>query len=354
MSDPVGIAALFPGQTAKIARLRRAHILTSEDLLRRSRSELSRATGGALTVPELLLAQQTASLIEVAGMSLEMAQALVSGGISGVRELVLRDLNAVQALLPATSPRDVAELLKDAVLVANTGVLDGVVVSPQGKPLAKVTVVSGTLARTTDRYGRFRLQRLRARPAVHVTLQKKGHAPLEQDVRSVVLPEVVQQLRFVLPKGKAPARRAVSEFNGDTLPRYDGTRIKIAPQLVSRIPVGEVVRHQGGMANGRVRLSSRFLRWQDGEFQALQYRVAGAQVPAEATSGTDLLSLADGLKVVKLSRTGLSILRAARRVRKQGRPPRDLKQATQQLNQLLGRLRQAGAIGKRKRGGPHG
>src|SRR5262249_24941525 len=211
------------------------------------------------------------------------------------------------------SGRDVAEILKDAVLLSNTGVLDGVVVSAKGKALAHVNVQCGHLQRTTDKFGRFRAQRVRQRGAVHVRLAKAGYVPLARDVQSVALPEVVGSVRFVLRKGKAPRRRPLSELDGDVLPRYDGTRVEITPRVVSQIPEGEVVRYQGTLATGQAKLSSRFMRWDTGRFQVVQYRIPAAKLPAGAAAGMDFLVVARGPQHIEPRRTALRVPRAGRR-----------------------------------------
>lgn len=359
MSEPIALADLFPANPAKAARLRRLGLHTSEDLLRSDRSRLSTATRGAVTVLDILQAQEIASLMEVSAMTLPWARALAAGGVRGAQGLALRALDQVTPLLAGAAPNDVARLLQDSVLLSNSGVLNGTVINAKGKPLGGVRVQSGRDERRTDRRGRFRLVRQPLWHGVTVKLAKAGYAPLQQTVTRLAPPEVVQGTRFMMKKGRAQAaaRRALSQFKGEVLPPYDGSVVRVHVRKVARIPAGEVVRFLGMTATHKARLSSRFMGFDAGIFRVTEYRAPQTVLPAGAATSADFVATSHGLKAIALDAPRMAALRALRRVQVQGRAKaqvRTVEQALRVAHKRFDALRAEGVIGKKKQGLRHG
>jgi hypothetical protein len=355
MAAAVTLAQLFPSGRRVARRLARLGIHTPADLLRADRTRVSAATNGALSVETLTAAASLASLLEVEGMTLAWAKALLAAGINSARTLSQQSFDKVAALRrsaagrggAAVEPAVAASWLRDAAVLANTGALNGTVVDARGRAVRGARVRCFGNDVLSDARGRFRILRLPLWYGVGVLVEKDGFAPVTEKTSGLAPPDVVAGRRFALRRRRVRARE-LSELKGDTLPAGIGTSTRIHTEQVDRIPAREIVTLVEFTKRGRARLASCFRSYTDGELRRIVYSVDRSALPADAAPGQYFRVEGGALRPLRMPTRALSVIRALRRLERQdrggGTRPRTLGRKMTLLRRRRAALHMAGAL----------
>jgi hypothetical protein len=242
----------------------------------------------ALKGPKVMRWVLYANLLEVDGMTLDVATALVDGGITGLDELHGATLSRLQSIVPTALVDTVVGWMHDALRLTLTGVVNGNVTLADGTPVEGAAVTVGGIATDTDRHGRFRVVRLRLGQPMTVTILHPsfGHR-LIRGVNVNSRASLVGQT-FTL-SGRPQRPRVLSELRGDRLPPIGSA------SMTTRVVQGppdrtDILVLLDRYADGDARCASRFLDFDGGRFVRRIYRIAKASLPARARPGTDLVA----------------------------------------------------------------
>jgi len=268
-----GIGEKFAGY------LREADVHTVGDLLRATPGQIYDLVSDHVSLQRVQSWCEMAALLQVEGMTPRWAAALQQAGFAGPGDFRYRRLPAVQVILTARGNGGVPdeqtdahlyELVKDAMVIANSGALNGTVVNERNQAVSEATVRVGNETAVTDDRGRFRIVRipLSAQSTLFVNHPRHQSAwfPLARVLPSVAVYALSFQV-MALPQGVPPEPMVLMEVRGDRLPPVGGAQI--ATRLVERDDLLEwdilttVVRSAD---DDRVRLVSKLLVWEDGRF----------------------------------------------------------------------------------------
>jgi hypothetical protein len=302
----------LPGVSRAVAAdLDALGLTTTSDLLRMNPAGLMHRRP-ALKGPKVMRWVLYAHLLEIDGMTLDVARSLVDGGISGLDELHGATLSRLQAMVPSAPADDVVDWMRDALRLTLSGVVNGTVTLRDGTPVDRASVTVGGISAETDRHGRFRVVRLRLGRRVTVTIL---HPTLGYRMfRGVsVHPRASVVGRTFTLSGRPQRPKVLSELRGDRLPPI-GTA-SMTTRVVQGVPDHtDILVLLDRYANGDGRCASRFLDFDEGRFVRRVYRIAKAQMTARAKPGTDLV--ARGARWVAVPRHSAEAIERSIRARK--------------------------------------
>lgn len=299
-----------PGVSKKRALAMEANgVCCTSDLLRVRRATLASAIG--VSVDDVRKWQAFSELLEVEGLNVASAAALLTAGIDRLGEFSNKSLSTLKPLLstlvsPMSDDQIVAALLAARELQF-TGVVNGTVITTDGVPLQGATVVAGGQTVTSDAQGRFRIVGLRL--ASHsVTI---SHPAKKAKIFGRILPhssEALIKTTFKLTGSAKPLAR-LSAMNGDVLPPLGTAPISTESRTEALNPADRFVL-TGFYSNRDGKLSSLFRDFSEGSFVIRTYRVKSADLPASSNPG-DRMMLEAG-KLVKADITARDIGRLTR------------------------------------------
>jgi hypothetical protein len=286
------------------------------DLLRVAGGDLFTALKRRATWNEVRRWRTIASLLEIEGMELSIAEALAAGGVLTVRqfsEWTLAEMETFVTSLPkrkgGSRPLTVAqvvEMVKDAVHLRHTGVLMGTVRDSRKHPVQQATACIGQYTQKTDRRGRFRLARLPLGQPATLTISHAHFEPMSIGVASIKGNHVTDVRLFTLKKAKSGKRsaenREFSELNGDVLPPLAGSSVETRAVDAKKLPDGEILRFASSNKDRKsATLVSPLLSWQSGVFYVRTVTLPIANLPRGTSRGSEFL-----VKSGKLTKTSFS------------------------------------------------
>jgi uncharacterized protein DUF4332 len=349
MSEPVELRAMPGMPPPALHRLRRLTITSSSDLLRINVAQVERKLRGTATAADLYRWRSIAALLEIDGLPLDAAAALVAGGITSTSELGRTKISGLRTLLAAARtagsiaamPDDdtLAKWMVDGVQLAATGVLNVTVVAKAGgKALDKAVATAGSTSGTTDEHGRVRLLRLPIGEKLALHVEHRGSAPATVDATPHST-RVLEGTRVELAKGSSGKKKAktakqakktkhLSEFAGDVLPERNGQPLHLETETGSRLRSGDRLRWFETLKGGDAKLVTSFLEYDGTRWFARVWRLPRARLPAAANEGDSFRVVRGALVAASGSSMAVARARVVRRLlkgvkRKSGRAAAD-------------------------------
>jgi hypothetical protein len=281
MAGAFGITVLPGVGAATRAALAALDLHVTSDLLRTNRQGLAGLLPG-LSMARIRTRQNTSRLLEVEGITPEAGIALQADGVDSPAELTRRSLSRLRGALAglALPPCDeaLAAMLLNARTLDLTGVVNGTVLEPRGRPLAGVQARAG--GQQTESDGRGRSPLLRLRPGRPVTLTLSHPTRASRIVRNVAVHPssalVGRRFRMSgLTASSPPVPVRLSALRGDRLPPLGSAPITTEAQAGP--PTGaDLLAVIDFYANGDARAASLFLDFAEGRFVVRTYRIAAA------------------------------------------------------------------------------
>ena len=262
------------------AYLRGAGIHTIGDLLRVTPQQIHGLMSAHASLQRIRSWCQMAALLQIEGMTPRWAEALQQAGLARPGDLRYRRFTDIRDIFAAAhrerglpeEPTDeqLFELVRDAMIVANTGALNGSVVDQNGQPVVGATVRLGRETAVTDSRGRFRIVRipLWARAGVFVSHPEYRARSFRL---SRVLPSVaVHTMAFeleALPQGVTTEPVVLMEVRGDRLPPVGDSQVSARSVRPVDLLEWDLLTVAERSADGaRIKLVSKLLVWDDGRF----------------------------------------------------------------------------------------
>lgn len=268
-------------------------IWTVLDLLRVPATRISEAVRSMASAGEVRSWKRMAMLLQVDDVSAQWAEALVKNGVETIDELQRKQLDEVTAVMRAAkkakliaevpTANQVANMLRDAAVIARTGTFSGRVIDAEGKPVAGAVVAFGYIRGESDERGRFRVLRIPLGRDVSVRVTHPGHAPLVLEnppITSDAGTAGGSVLRLQPVNASAADAVTLSELDGDLLPlSYHVARhVPLAPDALRDGDI--LVVREVDAASAEVQLVSKLKSWRDGELLVTTVRVPASRLPA--------------------------------------------------------------------------
>jgi hypothetical protein len=258
---------------------------TTDDLLRTSRSALAARLPGA-TLARIRAWQSFCDLLTLRDITPADAAQLAAVGADSVSEVSRWTMARMRAALAGTDDEAILTLLKDAVRLSETGVINGTVRLKDDTPVAGAAVTLAAQTATTDTMGRFRILRLpldvpHTATVTHPTLGAKLQSGLRAS-RSSALTGVTVTL-----SGRPATLKPLSAMRGDVLPPLGSAPITTSARTGAPDP-SDLLRVIDRFTNGDARTASLFLDFDAGRFVRRTYRIAATDLPAGLQDGDDL------------------------------------------------------------------
>lgn len=281
------------------AEFKAAGLYTSEDLLRAERQRLALEVSGT-SIQQIRNWQAIAGLLEINGLKLQLAEGLHANGVETLNELANKSLSSLRALidkmhsdgLAFNKPSDdeLVVWIKDAVLLNQTGTINGTIVGTKGGPIGGVLVECMGRKAQSDARGRFRLRRLPLGRHLLVHFTHPKYLEKSVEAQHAAPPGVLAGESFKLTRRKLGevTPNVLTELHGDELPPLGS-----AP-IVSRVQTGapsssDMLQVVELPKNGGVRAISRLFDFDGKTFIVRTYRISTAKISGRADVGVHLL-----------------------------------------------------------------
>jgi hypothetical protein len=257
-----------------------AGIYTVGDLLRVTILQVHDAVSAHASVRDARSWCQMAGFMQVNDMSAEWAEALQRAGLAGVPDLRYRQLPHLREIFVTArsegrltvEPTDAQlfEIVKDSMVIANTGALNGTVMQEEGAPIPDAAVQIGKQNAVADARGRFRVMRIplwaRSTAFISHPEYRSGRFPLNRVQPSTATNVQSFQLR-VLPQGVPAEPEVLMEVRGDRLPPVGDSQISSREVQRADLLERDILTVVERSADGeRVKLVSKLLICEDGRF----------------------------------------------------------------------------------------
>jgi len=335
------------------------------DLLRVPGGDLFAALKRRVTWNEVRRWRTIASLLEVQGMELPIAEALSVGEVLTVRQFSEWTLAQMETFVgslpkgrggrPSVTVAQLVEMVKDAVRLRHTGVLMGTVRNSRKLPVHNATACIGQYSQKTDRRGRFRLARLPLGQPATLTITHARFEPMFISVASIKGNHVTNVRLFTLKKAKSAKRSAaneeLSELNGDVLPSLATSGIETRATDVKKLPDGEILRFASSNKDRKsVTLVSPLLSWRAGVFYVRTVTIPVSDLPRGASRGSEFLVKSGALIKTSFSPGKLAAYKRLLQLKRrwQGKPkPATRMELETSLKQRFEEMQRTGALSGR-------
>jgi hypothetical protein len=295
--------------------LERSGVCTVFDLLRAPPSRIATAIAPAAGFEQVRSWRAMASLLQVAEVTPQWAEALVRSDVSSVSDLRharlselesgFADARARSDIPDVPTSEQIAEMVKDAAVIDCSGAVTGTIRGREDRPVEGATVRVGPVQGSTDPRGRFRLIRIPWTVRSVLSVEHPEHRPLEAPV-AVRAAEVVDVQTFRLQAGGAGEPVILSELAGDRLPPFDGRPIRQQSVDANELTQGDVLRlavvYETDPPMGLV---SRLLSFEAGIFRVRTVRVDRSSLPEGATVGDHFVFSEDSFRPVEMDNNRL-------------------------------------------------
>jgi len=241
-AEPVSsIEGIGPAAVTALASVK---VYSVFDLLRGSIQAIHHAVHSLASENEVRSWRAMASLLEVADVTPQWAEALVRAGVTSVEILFSKSLEEIDTLMAAAMTQriiqqvptaaQISNMLQDAAVLQHSGSVTGTLHNTEGEPVANATVRIGSLEQQSDPRGRFRIVRIPLGTGLPLFIEHDNYIP-----RTIAAPPVSRDLAvidgrvFVMtarPEAAAGSseepQTALSELDGDLLPVPKGQPLK--------------------------------------------------------------------------------------------------------------------------------
>jgi hypothetical protein len=313
-------------------------VFTVFDLLRAPPSRIAMAIAPAAGFEQVRSWWAMASLLQVAEVTPQWAEALVQGDVSSVSDLRHMRLSELESRFTGALERSdipdvpnseqIAEMVKDAAVIDCSAAVTGTIRGREDRPVEGATVRIGPVQAASDPRGRFRLIRIpwNVRPVLMV--EHHEHRPLEAPV-ALRRAEVVDVQTFRLQPARAgePATMPVvlSELQGDRLPSFDGRPIRQQSVDIHELDQGDLLRLAAVFeTDPPIGLVSRLLSFEAGVFRVRTVRVPRSSLPTSAKVGDHFVFSEGGFRQISMDNNRLRAhklwLQATKAFARQPRP----------------------------------
>ncbi|HYX72090.1 MAG TPA: DUF4332 domain-containing protein [Nitrososphaera sp.] len=291
---------------ATAARLEQANVHFVFDLLRGSIRTVHAAVASLASEAEVRFWRQMASLLQVAEVDAQAAEALVRAGTTSVEELSHKSLDAIedvfsQAREQGTIPNiysanQISAMLRDAAVLRHTGTITGTVRNGEGEPVADATVRIGNIEQRSDARGRFRLLRIPLGTSLPLFIAHGDYLPrliespnITRDVNTLGVQVFIMEKRADASTPQAPLL-SLSEMDGDTLPITSGQRVRTVELDKDKLRPSDILKLSKLYKSvPEAQLVSRFKSFIDGEILIHTLRLPLNMLPAQAQAGDHFL-----------------------------------------------------------------
>lgn len=310
-------------------RLREVDVTVVADLYRVSTSRTQAAVADAASLEQVTAWREMAYLCQVRPVDGQFAEALRGAGVAsfeGLSRAAFDELREAFAdahergVIPHP-PQDgqIADMMRDATVLAHTGHLSGRLVNGEGSPVAEAEVRLGAVAATTDGRGLFHLWRLPLHERAPLEVSTAGgerhvfpEPPMVRD------PYRIEQWRASLQDAEpAPADaepHALSELDGDELPIGPDTPTRVRHLPPGTLREGDVLLlREIDEGAAEASLVSRFRSWERGTLLVHPVRLPLDRLPPDSSEGAHFGVRAGRLRPLRVDARILWQLRAARR-----------------------------------------
>lgn len=317
------------------AALARVGVLTVLDLLRMRFGVIAAAVRTIASADQVRSWRRMATLLQVAAVTPQWAEALVRGKIETVAELSRKSLDDIEALMrqakahgtiPAIpAAAQIAEFLKDAAILCYTGVVAGTVLGPDRSPVPGAIITVGPAQSESDERGHFRVFRV---PFARVVPLEITHPSFQALV--IEQPRVARDMGVVggqtfrmQPIGaESPVPMTLSDLHGDVLPSTYRTTRHGAPAPEALRDGDLLVVRELSSSDRDVQLVSRLKSYCNGELSVYTVRVPQSELPADVRVKDQFRVVSGRLIQVEMSPAQLHGYKLRLRLRKAfaGRP----------------------------------
>jgi hypothetical protein len=294
INTPVSaIEGIGPAATAALAGV---GIYTVFDLLRVRPQALSNAVRDVASADEARSWRRMAILLQVAELTPQWCEALVSNEIGSLDELLRHNIDGIEAVMRRAMEQrsiqtvptsvQVAEILKDAAVIRYTGSLTGTILDTEGQPVVGAAIRVGSEEAVAGGRGRFRVLRIPLGGRSSLRIVQEGYEPLvveEPHINRSV--EVIHVQTFRLQKlgtsmGSGTLGSAgLSELGGDLLPVPRSMTVRQETIEEGELKPGDIVMVRQFDLSG-VLLVCRLKAYEGGEFVIRVLRVSRDRLPS--------------------------------------------------------------------------
>lgn len=312
------------------ARLNEFGLFTTHDLLRANRRRLDEVLEGA-SVAQIRIWQAVSELLEIHGMVLPLAEGLYARGIETLDELGGSSLSKLRAVVGAmqtagiagadASDEELVVWMKDALLLRNTGTLNGTVSAPGKLPLEGVGVRCLGKGAESDARGRFRIRRLPLGRPVVVHLEHPDYRALTVETSRIAAPGILLGEHFQLSSKRSASPRVgvPSELRGDRIPSTSSAPVTIREQDRPP-PENDLLRVFEVPESGDARAVSLLFDYDAGVLVVRSFRLKRGHLAARAKVGDHLVFSAKRWRVTQMTPAGVKAFRRRLRLNRL-RPP---------------------------------
>lgn len=319
--------------------LREARITSLADMLARGPRVVHQLLSG--TSPKQVVRWFAATLLlQVEDVDPQLAEALVDGGVSTIKQLATCGLQTLERAVAsareagkireAPSLYQLAAIQRDAATLRGKGIAQGrVLQADSGAPLPNLRVSVGRLAAVTDPEGRFILSGVPTETRT-ATLEVPGRGRVS--VRLVVRSgPYVPTITYRAPAPAAPRRGPVRESEGALIWLGRDSRLRLIDSELAVLPDNTYVLVANIRRDGRARLLHLYRHKIQAEVRAERVHVDAVVLP-EGTRAGEVLRYHAGA----LTRTDLTLLDVARRKLQPIVGDRELRPLRQLMSRRLG------------------
>ncbi|MEK6325517.1 MAG: DUF4332 domain-containing protein [Acidobacteriota bacterium] len=360
-SEPVTIIEGIGPSTAEALQSVKVYFVF--DLLRGSVQMIHDAVRSQASASEVRSWRAMASLLQVAEITPQWAEALVRGGVISIEMLFRKNLNDIETMMaeaqnqgiiqdvPTTAP--VSSMLKDAAVLAHTGSITGTLHNDADEPIAGATVRIGSLEQQSDERGRFRLLRIPLAAGLPLHIAHPDYL-----TRTIESPPVARNIAVIdgrvfrlserpdTSTGIEEAEARFSELEGDALPVPTGQPLRSVDMNPGSLRPRDVLKvHKLYQRAPDAGLVSYFKSYEAGEFIVHTVRVPLSELTQNVQLG-DQFQVSDGsLRKVDLGPTKLHRYKMRLRLRKRlaGRPaPTEIDELNALIQECYAFLRENG------------
>lgn len=349
---PYPVGAIEGIGEALAARLQLYDVIDTNDLLLSTASNFHAMVADTSSLEIVTQWRRMAALLQVEGVDPQIAEALVYGGIRTVEELAWKDRATLTSIfataaganrLPASPTDDqILCIVRDATLINSTGFIAGVVLDEAGSSAPGATVRYGSVSATTNERGRFRLLRipLGRLSALYIDAGDAGIFS-ESEPRIAVDNETISEQAFQCGVTATPLED-LDEFNGDTLPPFNGPPITTDHKEDAFPRDGDLLYIQRFYDDGtHAKLVSWLRAFVNGRFVVRTYKVELTNLPGESAVSDIIRSTAGELKKTRIRRTRVATYRqiygALKRKEEEGWKPASSAEIIEYLNTVMRR-----------------
>ena len=316
--------------------LERLDVITIGDLLRVEPGRVRAALSTQRSLEQVRSWLHMARFMQIRAMTPQWAEALYRSKVYTPRDLIARDLPALQKLFTKAradgmipdvpNAATIADMMKDAAEIEFTGAVNGTILDQAGAPVDGADVRIGREHERSDARGRFRIAGIPLWANSTLAISHEKYRPTTFRLREVD-PSFSFRSRkaFIVRRlvaGEAVPTRVLMEARGDVLPPIGDARVGQREVEREALEAGDIFALTEFSADRkRVKLSSKLLAYQNGEFWVRYVWMPLSEFKPGAKSGDTFVLRHGAFEPITMSPTKLRGWPAKLAVKRQLGPP---------------------------------